>query len=248
MLKLIPFYGALFGLELANGKTAQTSHVLVYGAIEAHAMGERGCIASDATISLETGLKESSVTTIISLLKRSGWIYVVLSPQNKRLEIVPLVELSVPEKTAKTRIQAKERALTRVQAQLKPGFNIDNREEYSIKEIDKSISKKGEGVVEGYTPKDAELSKLLRELASKKFQYLKIREPTRSHLRAMNRIHTEDGYSYEMIEIVIRWATQDDFWAGVIQSEQGLRRNFNKLLINAERWHKENQRTRTVKL
>ena len=74
MLRHIPFYASLLGREMANGKQSTNAQVLVYGAIEVHAMGDRGCIASDETIAAETGLKASSVSSIISVLKKSDWI------------------------------------------------------------------------------------------------------------------------------------------------------------------------------
>ena len=54
MLKHIPFYASLMGAKLYDKDTATTSHVLVYGAIEAHSMGDKGCIASNKTIANET--------------------------------------------------------------------------------------------------------------------------------------------------------------------------------------------------
>ena len=95
MLKNIPFYSSLLGRQIGK-TTTKHSHVLVYGAIEAHSMGEKGCIASNKTIALETGLGEGTVANRISELNQFGWIKVTLNDYNHRISIVPLLELRVP--------------------------------------------------------------------------------------------------------------------------------------------------------
>lgn len=95
MLKNIPFYSSLLGRQIGK-TTTKHSHVLVYGAIEAHSMGEKGCIASNKTIALETGLGEGTVANRISELNQFGWIKVTLNDYNHRTSIVPLLELRVP--------------------------------------------------------------------------------------------------------------------------------------------------------
>jgi len=96
MLKHIPFYASLLGRELADGTKTTTSYVLVYGAVEAHAIGERGCIASNATIAEETGLTRNSVATIISRLSKTGWLEIKLNKNNQRLSISPLMDINPP--------------------------------------------------------------------------------------------------------------------------------------------------------
>ena len=95
MLKNIPFYSSLLGKQIGK-TTTKHSHVLIYGAIEAHSMGEKGCIASNKTIALETGLGEGTVANRISELNQFGWIKVTLNDYNHRTSIVPLLELRVP--------------------------------------------------------------------------------------------------------------------------------------------------------
>ena len=96
MLKNIPFYASLLNRELSNGKITKHSHVLVYGAIETHAMGDYGCIASNKTIAAETGLAYKTVTNIISELNASGWIKVNLDKNNHRTNIEPKLTIAVP--------------------------------------------------------------------------------------------------------------------------------------------------------
>lgn len=98
MLKHLPFYGSLVGKELYKEETAKTSHVLIYGAVEAHSMGSRGCIASNKTIAIETGLKESTVSKSLSQLNKAGWVNVVLDKNRNRKQIAPLLEVLLPSK------------------------------------------------------------------------------------------------------------------------------------------------------
>lgn len=94
-LKLIPFYGTLVNRPLSPEKTATQSHVLIFGAIEAHSIGEKGCIASNKTIAEETGLSISRVASIISELNSAGWIEVQLGEKGNRKQIIPLSILAM---------------------------------------------------------------------------------------------------------------------------------------------------------
>lgn len=99
MLHLVPFYGSLMGRYLGvNSKgeerRALTSHVLVYGALEAHSRGPKGCIASNKTLGEDVGLSVSRVASILSELSMGGWIQVELDENNQRLSIHPLMELT----------------------------------------------------------------------------------------------------------------------------------------------------------
>lgn len=112
MLKNIPFYASLLDRELASGKRSTNSYVLVYGAIEAHSFGPKGCVASNRTIAKETGLKEGSVATIISLLAKSRWLKVNLDLNNHRTSVEPLMVIEPPS--------------IGVEPPLQSGLNIDN--------------------------------------------------------------------------------------------------------------------------
>lgn len=99
MLKHIPFYASLLGKQLTPTKTSTASHVLVYGAIETHAFGERGCIASNETIAAETGLKASTVKVVISELARAKWVELEINEAGKRAQVTPLLTIAVPPPT-----------------------------------------------------------------------------------------------------------------------------------------------------
>lgn len=93
MLKHIPFYASLLGRELYKGRKAQRNHVLVYGAIETHDLGPKGCIASNKTLSEETAFSIQTVVNAISELARAGWIMVEIDNNNHRQGIQPTLTL-----------------------------------------------------------------------------------------------------------------------------------------------------------
>lgn len=96
MLKQIPFYASLLDRDLEGGVKSSTGHVLVYGAIEAHALGPRGCVASNKTIALETGLSESRTRNCLSEISRAGWVRVNLDKNNHRIGVIPLLVIGTP--------------------------------------------------------------------------------------------------------------------------------------------------------
>lgn len=100
MLKHIPFYASLLGRPISNDKLATVSHVLVYGAIEAHSYGEKGCIASNETIAAETGLAVGTVKNVISELYKAVWLKVIYADETKQFRIVmePLLTIEEPVK------------------------------------------------------------------------------------------------------------------------------------------------------
>ena len=105
MLKHIPFYASLLGRQMKSGKKSNNGMVLVYGAIEVHAMGEKGCIASNGRIAQETGLSAGTVANYISELNKSGWVKVNIKTVNGgvvRVNIEPLLTIKTPSSTSDT--------------------------------------------------------------------------------------------------------------------------------------------------
>lgn len=98
MITHIPFFKSLLGRDVAGDK-ATHSHVLIYGAIEFHNSGPKGCIASNKTISEETGYGEQTVANVISALAKANWIKVDLTESNHRLRIIPQISLLIPYST-----------------------------------------------------------------------------------------------------------------------------------------------------
>lgn len=95
MIKHIPFYADLLEYNFGDKKPT-LGIVLLYGAVEFHASGEKGCIASNKTLAKETGLKESSVKTLLSEMHKHGWIYVETDEYNHRKLITPLMYINTP--------------------------------------------------------------------------------------------------------------------------------------------------------
>lgn len=92
-LRLIPFYASLLGESVTIGFNATQSHVLVYGAIEAHHMGPKGCIASNAALARDVGLSAGRTANIISDLASACWVDVKLNAKNQRESITPMLGL-----------------------------------------------------------------------------------------------------------------------------------------------------------
>lgn len=108
MLKHVPFYGELLQQKI-NDKTPSQSHILMYGAIEVHAMGELGRIASNKTLGENIGLSASRAANIVSELSLAGWIKVDMKDNNTRTLITPLMTLA---KSGKAPYQTSETPLT----------------------------------------------------------------------------------------------------------------------------------------
>jgi hypothetical protein len=98
MLKHIPFYASLIGRDIGRDMKATNSHVLIYGAIEAHSYGQKGCIASNATLAAETGLAVGTVKNALTHISSAGWISIEYqdAEKNVRGSITPLLEISTP--------------------------------------------------------------------------------------------------------------------------------------------------------
>lgn len=96
MLKLIPFYASLLGQPLTDSKKSGKVHVLLYGAIEVHAMGHKGCIAGNDTLAEETGTTKSEVRRYLSEMKTAQWIYYTVENGNSRGAITALLQIDLP--------------------------------------------------------------------------------------------------------------------------------------------------------
>lgn len=47
----------------------------------------------------------------------------------------------------------------------------------------------------------------------------------------IEKLHRIDGYDYKLIEAVMLWSQQDDFWKQNVRSGNALRRHFEKMLV-----------------
>lgn len=82
----------------------------MYGAIEVHSMGEKGCIASNKTLGENIGLSAGRAANIISELAKAEWIEVSMDGNNHRTLITPLMTIN---KTVKTPSQSSEPTLNK---------------------------------------------------------------------------------------------------------------------------------------
>lgn len=95
-LHTIPFHASLFDIEVPQGMKVTNRHILLYGSIEVHSMGDLGCIASNKTFSMDTGLATIKISQYLLELKNMGWIDYSLGLDNKRSPIVPILKIVVP--------------------------------------------------------------------------------------------------------------------------------------------------------
>jgi hypothetical protein len=101
MLKHIPFYASLLDKQLTEKVKATHRHVLLYGAIEAHSYGRLGCIAGNELLAQETGLSVENIRRYVGEIKAGGWVNYTIGRDNSRSEIIPLLEIEVPQKLHK---------------------------------------------------------------------------------------------------------------------------------------------------
>lgn len=252
MLKNIPFYASLLNRELANGKITKHSHVLVYGAIETHAMGDYGCIASNKTIAAETGLAYKTVTNIISELNASGWIKVNMNEKNHRVNIEPKLTIAVPtfsqesqELTEVNPSPAEEgsspRRGTPPSPAEEPPLPPRRTIEYSNRNRNRN-SNRNTLLVRKRTSEVSKTSAEAAEIVEKMHEMIKKRLPNRANkkrtqaqlqkdIETIEKIHRLDGYSYAEINAVMKWSQEDDFWSQNILSTAKLRKQFDKLVL-----------------
>lgn len=88
MLHTIPFHATLLRRDLGNNIKSTNAHVLLYGAIEVHDAGEKGCIASNDKLGRETGYAKGTVENRLSEMAAAGWVTVVMK-DGKRIKIIP---------------------------------------------------------------------------------------------------------------------------------------------------------------
>lgn len=95
--------------------------------------------------------------------------------------------------------------------------------------IDKTITKK-EVPVEAIN-----LATKLQELVMENFSFVKKNDKdVKTWAEDIERIHRIDGYDWSLIEFVIIWSQNDDFWKQNIRSGAKLRKKFVDLLVKAK--------------
>jgi hypothetical protein len=85
--------------------------------------------------------------------------------------------------------------------------------------------------------KDFALTRKLQEAVIRRYPFTASKitpQLTAKEAEVMQRINRIDGYPYDLIELVIDWSQQDEFWQQNIRSVFKLRKQFDTLLIRAK--------------
>lgn len=243
MLKHIPFYASLLDRPLAENKKATQGHVLIYGAIEVHDMGEHGCIASNATLAKETGMKKESVAVYLSVMNKAGWIQVNVNPEtNQRIDIKPLLVIADP--------------LTGIKPPINPSLTpplTGIKHRYIKEDIKNKDVRKEKPTISKYTSDDIRLTDSLYFTVAKlfpNFSKLVNRKPGDKDYMEMNKLHRIDGNEYKLIEDVLKWLyigykpVSDTFdWKDQIKSTYKFRKHFDQLRLIYEKDKKSGRYT-----
>lgn len=88
-----------------------------------------------------------------------------------------------------------------------------------------------------YNEEDVRLTDYLHDLVSRNFDFMAVKPPKDKDYEEMNRIARIDQKPYVIIEKVIEWSQQDEFWRQNIRSVSRLRKQFDTMLIKAKTEH-----------
>jgi len=99
-----------------------------------------------------------------------------------------------------------------------------------------------------YNEKDVELTKLLFAKMQENTPHRKLRPPKDDDYEHINKLNRLDGAPYELIQAVIEWSQQDEFWTPNIRSTYKLREHYDKLELQARKYYNDRQSKRTVVL
>ena len=232
MLKHIPFYASLLGRQMKSGKKSNNGMVLVYGAIEVHSMGDKGCIASNGRIAQETGLSAGTVANYISELNKSGWVKVNTKTVNGgivRVNIEPLLTIEAPSSTSDT-----------LHTSVIPPSSGDDTPLHTSVNIDNNIDNKeitGITNVIGDTPKeygDPDINKMFDYWEQTVgYSITSKRQANRNACSNLIKKHTSEGL-HKLIQGVA--LAQNDRYAPRIADFVGLQAKTNELIV----WGKNN--------
>ena len=126
MLKSLPFFSELLGMELTDKRKAGNVHVLLYGAIDIHSRGPQGCIAGNDDLSKSTGVTKSEIRRYLSEMKQGGWIMYEVGVGNKRGPITPILKMETPLRNNSATLAEKTTVPLRNNSAITIDNNIDN--------------------------------------------------------------------------------------------------------------------------
>lgn len=240
MLKHIPFYASLLGREMSNGKKSNNGMVLVYGAIEVHSMGDKGCIASNKRIAQETGLSAGTVANYISVMHKSGWIKVNTNTVNGgvvRINIEPLLTIETPSSTSDTLHTSVIPPSSGDDTPLHLGVNIDNNiENMENTDITKVI---GETPEKYGNPEINEMFDFWESVVG--YPISSRKKANRYACSNLLKKHKKDGLKKLIVGVSL---AQNDKYAPKISDFTTLQAKLNDLLL----WGKNNNRKKVMVL
>lgn len=105
---------------------------------------------------------------------------------------------------------------------------------------------KATAIAATYTEQDRELCHLLFESVIANYPFLADKPPTAKDYAEMNKLARLDGKPYPLIEVVINWCQQNDFWKQNIRSVAKLRKQFDTLMVQAKSEHDAKKRGVTI--
>lgn len=126
MLRSIPFFSELLGMQLTDKRKSSNVHVLLYGAIDIHSRGPLGCIAGNDDLSATTGVTKGEIRRYLSEMKQGGWIDYELGVGNKRGAIKLMLKLAEPLRKNSTTLADKTHTPLRENSAITIDNNIDN--------------------------------------------------------------------------------------------------------------------------
>jgi hypothetical protein len=108
-------------------------------------------------------------------------------------------------------------------------YNPDNKE---LKNKERNINKESTNKLT--TPQALKVAVRLHACLIENFDFMGKKLSSKDHDRwakDIEKIHRIDGYDYKMIEAVLEWSQQDEFWKQNIRSGATLRKQFTQLLV-----------------
>ncbi len=117
-------------------------------------------------------------------------------------------------------------------------INIDINKDIDIdnnKDIDKSIVK--------LDPNAGRLATVLHTSVQQNYPFVKQKDSDIENWASdVEKIHRIDGYEWNIIEMVLQWSQQDEFWKQNIRSGSKFRKQFERLLISAKAEHDKQEK------
>lgn len=204
-------YGILTNDVLFDKKLSSTGK-LVFVFITSLSAEKGFCWASNKYIAEKMSIGLSTASGIISDLEKAGYVSVEVD--------------KVAGNRRKIRIGILENQQTYTEKPVDP---------YTEKPVHNSI--RVNSISKNYnliTPESLELTKILANCLVQNFEFMagKLTVDIQTKwARDIEKLHRIDGYDYKLIQAVLEWSQQDDFWKQNIRSGATLRKQFTQLLI-----------------